>query len=314
MGITDPFRTRRIYGIRFSKDITLNLFRGRFALPKKIGGRDNVQGTALRGYGVNSGALVRGIRGCVSGCFVNSSYFVRGIGIVCMRKESSFKGGIRISMLGRAKNHRMPVCGNLSTSLTCLVTLCHRQPTLVLHLRTVVTSFTRQRANGCNFVNGRIGVVGAKAIHGAIVTSCTAIRGYAHLSGNAIGDGIGTPICVNSDIVTRSFVVSSKTIITSTTGVVHYFVKRTYRIARGFSTRSSLLFDGYTFRGKRTYTVFTKPFAISVRGDDLLVTNVCSFLGTKDNSGRDGRVCGLNPVRRNVIRENSGAADSSCVL
>lgn len=298
----------------FSKGIELKIFRSRFALTNNVHGRSKLCRTALRGMAINSGYYVRGVGGCVTGCVVKSCTFVRGMSVVLMSNQDGFKGNIRMTMLGRANKHRIPVRSHLSTRRTCVLTLCHRHPRLVYQVGTVVSQCTRRGTSSANAVNRRIAVISTKCVGGMQVNSCYGVRKTKQLGGNDLGDGRRTPVRVNCKIMYSSFVVSDNSGIRSKAVLAHYFVDRTYRLKRGCSTSSSLFFDGYRRRGNRTYTVFTKPFAIARRGSALLVTKVFSFVGTNSNSGRDGRVCGLNPVRRKTVRHKTGAASSSCVL
>lgn len=292
----------------------LKIFRSRFALPNKVGGRSKLQRIALRGMAMKSGYYVRGVRGCVTGCRVKSSTFVRGISVVLMSNHAAFNGKMRITMLGRANKQRMLVGSGLSTRRTCVLTLCHRHPRLVGHVGRVASCCSGGRTSAIKAVKGQIVVLGANSVGGIQVKSYYRVYKAYHLSGNDVGDGTVTPIRVKRKIVYSSFVISSNSRVSSKAVLAHYFVKRTYQLKRGCSTSSSLFFDGYRKRGNRTYTVFTNPCAIARRGSALLVTNVFSFVGTNSNSGRDGRVCGLNPVRRKAVRQNTGAASSSCVL
>lgn len=314
MAITRRFSARFIRRAHFSNRIYLKIFRSRFVLPKKVEGRSNLQRIALRGMAIKSGYYVRGVRGCVTGCRVKRSAFVRGISVVLMSNISGFNGKMRISILGRAKNHRILVGSGLSTRRTCVLTLCHRHPRLVTQVGRVASFCSGGRTSTMKDVKGRMVVLGANSVGGIHVNSCYHVYNAYHLCGKDVGDGRITPMRVKRKIVYSSFVVSAKSRMSSKTVLDHYFIKRTYGLKRGCSTSSSLFFDGYRKRGKRTYTVFTKPCAIARRGSALLVTNVFSFVGTNSKSGRDGRVCGLKPVRRNALRHNTGAASSSCVL
>lgn len=312
--MTRRFAARFMRRAHFSNRIGLKIFRSSFVLPNKVGGRSNLERIALRGIAINSGYYVRGVRGCVTGCRVKGGAFVRGMSVVLISNLARFNGKMRATMLGRAKNHRILVGSGLSTRRTCVLTLCQRHPRLVDQVGRVASCCSGGRTSTIKAVNGRIVVLGANSVGGIHVKSFYQVYKAYHLCGKDVGDGRSTPIRVKRNIVYSSFVVSSNSRISSKTVLAHYFIKRTYRLKRGCSTSSSLFFDGYRKRGNRTYTVFTKPCAIARRGSALLVTNVFSFVGTNSKSGRDGRVCGLKPVRRKALREKTGAASSSCVL
>ncbi len=292
----------------------VNTFGHRFSRPNNCAIRSKLCSYQLFGMAVNSSYCVSQIRGCVTGCSVRRSIFVRGAGLMIISKRAAFNGKIHITIVGRNNNHVIPVCSHLSTRVTCIVALCHRGRRLVSGVGTLVSPCTRSHKDAHNAVDRGIGVIGYNTVGSICVNPCTTLVNMSGLDGNSIGSGRRTPIRVNSNMGYGSFVLSSKISVASSALMDGYFMNRTARVNGRCSTVSSLFFTGYRKFRNRTATVFTKPCAIARRGSALLVTNVFSFVGTNSNSGRDGRVCGLNPVRRKLTRHNSGAADSSCVL
>ncbi len=233
---------------------------------------------------------------------------------VLASKRAAFKRNARVSILDRAKKQRVVLRSQLSTRRTCVRTVCQRGPTLAAQLRRVTRSETRSMGGGQNHVKRNDLVVHYNVLGGMGVKACYRVRKTARLRSNAVYDRGSSSARVKGLIVTHRFVVRAKYRVSSNTVLAHYCMNRTSVVKRNCSTSSSCFTYGYRTRGNRTYTVFTNPCAIARRGSALLVKKVFSFVGTNSKAGRDGRVCGLKPSRRNILRHKYGATSNSRVL
>ena len=296
------FLPERVQDVHFSGEVRLGDLRGSVRSETGLQKPAGIYHAYLANCTIGDGVRIARIHGHLAGYTISDGAWIEDVGTMETTRGATFGNGIEIKALNEGGGRKVTLINGLSAQIAFLQCLVRWRPKLAERLRALAQSAAKTVQGDRGHVGARATIISARQIVDVNVGNGAVVRGAASLENGTILSCLEDPTYVGANVVAKDFIFAAGACVDTGALVTSSFVGQGCKIARQFSSVSSLFFANSEALLGEACNLFAGPYSVTHHKSTLLIAAYVSFFNAGSGTNQSNHMYKLGPVHEGKLQ------------
>ena len=312
--VAENFSTEYVQYARFSGDVRLGTFSGKFQLAGGMTKHSGLYHVTLHNVSIGNDCCIENVKNYIANYEIGDNTFIENVDIILADGVSSFGNGVEVSVLNETGGREVMIYDRLSAQTAYVMALYRHRPQMVAKLRETIGRYVAQVSSSVGKIGKNAVIADAGYIKNVRIGDFCKIEGASRLKNGSINSTKQAPVHVGVNVIGDDFIISSGASVEDGVTFSRCFIGQACRLGHNYSASDSLFFGNCQGENGEACAIFAGPYTVTHHKSTLLIAGMFSFMNAGSGSNQSNHMYKLGPIHQGIMERGAKTSSDSYIL
>lgn len=312
--VAENFSTEYVQYARFSGDVRLGTFSGKFQLAGGMTKHSGLYHVTLHNVSIGNDCCIENVKNYIANYEIGDNTFIENVDIILADGVSSFGNGVEVSVLNETGGREVMIYDRLSAQTAYVMALYRHRPQMVAKLRETIGRYVTQVSSSVGKIGENAVIADAGYIKNVRIGDFCKIEGASRLKNGSINSTKQAPVHVGVNVIGDDFIISSGASVEDGVTFSRCFIGQACRLGHNYSASDSLFFGNCQGENGEACAIFAGPYTVTHHKSTLLIAGMFSFMNAGSGSNQSNHMYKLGPIHQGIMERGAKTSSDSYIL